>query len=91
MLVLSRRIGQEIVLPTLGITITVLRNNRNQVRLGIEAPREIRVVRSDIAHHMENLERDSKTQKGRKTLPCRPGLDPSTEIDPTICSVRSAS
>jgi carbon storage regulator CsrA len=48
MLVLSRRPEQSIVLPTLDVTIRVLRVEGNVVRLGIEAPPEVEVMRSEL-------------------------------------------
>jgi carbon storage regulator len=48
MLVLSRKAGQSIQIGE-NITITVTRIGGNQVRLGIEAPMETPVRRSEIA------------------------------------------
>jgi carbon storage regulator len=47
MLILSRRPGESL---TIGdeITITVVGVNGNQIRLGITAPREVRVLREEI-------------------------------------------
>ncbi len=55
MLILSRRPGESL---TIGdeITITVVGVNGNQIRLGITAPRDVRVLREEIyrAMHEEN-------------------------------------
>ncbi len=48
MLVLSRRESEKILVPELGITLEVLSIKGNTVRLGIDAPREIRVLRGEI-------------------------------------------
>jgi len=52
MLVLSRKKDETIVLKTPGaddIKITVVRiDNRNKVRIGIDAPREVTVIRSEL-------------------------------------------
>lgn len=48
MLVLSRKKTETIVLPTLGITIDVLAITGNRVRIGIQAPREVPVLRQEI-------------------------------------------
>ena len=48
MLVLSRRLGEKIVLPGLGITLQVLSVKGNAVRLGIEAPPDVRVLRGEL-------------------------------------------
>lgn len=48
MLVLSRRPGQKVVFPGLGITIDVLRSRGSVVRLGIEAPDDVAVLRDEV-------------------------------------------
>ena len=45
MLVLSRRLQGTVLLPTLGITIRVLKVSRGRVSLGISAPDRVRVRR----------------------------------------------
>lgn len=49
MLVLSRRPGEKILFPSLGVSVEVLRSRGTVVRLGIEAPGEIPIVRGEIA------------------------------------------
>jgi carbon storage regulator CsrA len=48
MLVLSRSPDQELVFPTLGITVRVLRISGNHVRLGIDAPGHVPVLRREV-------------------------------------------
>ena len=48
MLVLSRKIGERIVLPGCGVTVTVLESRGNQVRLGITAPAGVAVHREEL-------------------------------------------
>ena len=48
MLVLTRKIGQQIVLPECGVTIEVLNVGKNQIRLGITAPADVPVHRSEV-------------------------------------------
>jgi carbon storage regulator len=48
MLVLTRKPGQKVQLGE-SIVVVVLETRGGRVRLGIEAPPEIRVVRSEIA------------------------------------------
>ena len=47
MLVLSRRVDEEILFPNLDIRIKILRSVGNRVRLGIEAPQFVEVARSE--------------------------------------------
>lgn len=48
MLVLSRRVGQQIVIPTLGVTIHVTRVQGQTARLGIDAPGDVKVFRAEL-------------------------------------------
>lgn len=48
MLVLSRGRNDKVVFPTLGMSVEILRISDNKVRLGIDAPREIPVLRHEI-------------------------------------------
>ncbi len=52
MLVLSRRENDKIVFPNLGITVEVLRIAGRSVRLGVEAPPQVRVLRHELADRM---------------------------------------
>ena len=47
MLVLSRREGESITIEG-GITVTILEQHGANVRLGIEAPRDIGVMRTEL-------------------------------------------
>jgi carbon storage regulator CsrA len=47
MLVLSRKAGQKLQIGD-NVTITILEVHGNTVRVGIEAPREIRVLRGEL-------------------------------------------
>ena len=49
MLVLSRKLQQQIVFPGLDIRITVLSVGTNRVQLGIEAPRGIQITRPELS------------------------------------------
>lgn len=53
MLVLSRKVGESIVIGD-NIKITVVKINGNNVRLGIEAPKEIPVVREELSKKQQN-------------------------------------
>ncbi|MDZ4656989.1 MAG: carbon storage regulator [Bythopirellula sp.] len=48
MLVLSRKEGDDILLPELDIVVRVLKIRGRSVSIGIEAPRGIRIIRSEL-------------------------------------------
>ncbi len=48
MLVLSRKLGEKIVIGD-NVVVTVVKIDRNQIRIGIEAPTDIPVYRQEIA------------------------------------------
>lgn len=48
MLVLTRRLGEEIVLPNLGVTISLTKVRGQSVSLGVSAPDSIRIMRSEL-------------------------------------------
>jgi carbon storage regulator CsrA len=48
MLVLTRRLNESIVIPALGITVRVLAVRGGRARLGVEAPREVAVLRGEL-------------------------------------------
>lgn len=52
MLVLSRKAGQRIQIGP-DIAVTVVKLNSGGVRLGIEAPPELAVVRGELAEQMQ--------------------------------------
>ncbi len=52
MLVLSRKLGEKIVIGD-KIVITVVKIDRNQIRIGIEAPQEVSVYREEIAPRVQ--------------------------------------
>ena len=49
MLVLSRRQDDKIVFPNLGITVEILKIAGRSVRMGVEAPSDVRVLRHELA------------------------------------------
>ena len=47
MLILTRRVGESIKIGD-SVTVTVLASKGNQIRIGIDAPREIEVHRQEV-------------------------------------------
>ncbi|MGP0065955.1 MAG: carbon storage regulator [Isosphaeraceae bacterium] len=48
MLVLSRKLGERILVPTCEMSVTVVAIEGNTVRLGITAPTEVGVYREEL-------------------------------------------
>ena len=48
MLVLSRKAEQKVCFPSLGITVQILRVKGSSVRLGVDAPTEVRIIRDEL-------------------------------------------
>lgn len=56
MLVLSRRVGESIVVGD-DVTVTVLEVRGDVVRVGIDAPRSVRVHRAELLREVESTNR----------------------------------
>ena len=50
MLVLSRKEGEQLVIGD-NVVLTINRISGNRVAIGIEAPREVRIVRGELERH----------------------------------------
>ena len=82
MLVLSRRESEKVLLPALGITIEVTRIQGKTVRLGIDAPDEIRIVRGELEKgtdlEIDHRGRSSKCPKSYAAMTKRHAQRPNT-------------
>lgn len=63
MLILSRRAGESVTIGN-DIKVKVVSVSGNQVRLGIEAPREVRVLREEILLAIEEENRAAANAAG---------------------------
>ena len=48
MLVVTRKLGQAIVIPSLGVSLTILSFRGKSVRVGIEAPKDAVILREEL-------------------------------------------
>jgi carbon storage regulator len=55
MLVLSRKAGEKVVIEG-GITLTVVQVEGGRVRIGIDAPHDVRILRGELASFIEDGE-----------------------------------
>lgn len=53
MLVLSRRSGEELVIPHYGIVLTILDVRGDRVRVGVTAPADVEVYRRELWERLE--------------------------------------
>jgi carbon storage regulator CsrA len=64
MLVISRKLHEKVLLPAIGTAVQVMGIKRGVVRLGIEAPQEVTVLRAEVADRVAEWGRsDSRTQE----------------------------
>lgn len=65
MLVLSRKEGEQLVIGD-NIVVTVSRIAGNRVSIGIEAPRDVRIVRGELERHTVRPAGDSSVVATRE-------------------------
>lgn len=62
MLILTRRVGETVVIGD-DVTVTVLGVKGNQVRLGVNAPREVAVHREEIFERIQREQAEDEAQQ----------------------------
>ncbi len=72
MLVLSRRQDDKIVFPNLGITVEILKIAGRSVRLGVEAPPNVRVLRHELADKERREDAGSVAAASQASEPASP-------------------
>jgi carbon storage regulator CsrA len=67
MLILSRRVGEQIVIPHCDLTVTVLDAGASRVRLGVDAPARVSVRRGELCPAVSS-QNNLEAEKAMKSL-----------------------
>lgn len=66
MLVVSRRQNEKVLFPNLGISVEIVRVKGKTVRLGIDAPRDVRAVRGELDVYAEDKRSGYSKEKSKQ-------------------------
>jgi carbon storage regulator CsrA len=62
MLVLSRKLGEKVLVPDLHLSVTVLAVHGKTVRLGFEAPSTVAIVRAKLVRSKSDISKRTDEQ-----------------------------
>lgn len=68
MLILTRRVGETLVIGENKTRVTVLGVRGHQVRIGVDAPRDVPVHREEVYHRIQNEKKDPFGQNEKDDL-----------------------
>ena len=67
MLILTRRVGETAMIGN-EVTVTVLRVKGNQVRVGVNAPKDVAVHREEIYERIKREDQASRSDSSNETM-----------------------
>jgi len=82
MLVLSRRAGESVVLGE-DVVVTILEVRGDVVRVGIDAPRSVKVHRAELLAQLEETNRQAASPSEDVIASLARALDTGSESDPS--------
>lgn len=88
MLVLSRKVGESIKIGE-GITVVINRIAGNRVTLGLQAPRDMRIIRGEL-RPFDEAETTVAPQRKEQPVPILSQSDTELEVDVVTLSPRRA-
>ncbi|EMI55657.1 carbon storage regulator [Rhodopirellula sallentina] len=89
MLVLSRKLKEQIKIGD-DITITVVKLRNNQIRLGIEAPRDVRVMRAELDKETPETTTKNEASADAETV-AKPEAAPTNRVRNFLDSAPTSS
>ncbi len=83
MLVLTRKVGQEIIVPGCGLVLTLLEVRGEQARVGITAPPDVHVYRREVWCRIQaNSAADDDRSRPAEDSPGKEGTSPNDAEHP---------
>ena len=79
MLVLSRKVGEQIVVGD-GIVITVVRMGQGSVRIGVEAPNEMAIMRQELIAETDEAPTSENRTAGPTTTDATSAVTPADTL-----------